>query len=225
MHEKGKSRALVLQQQSMLISICGCISVADSSDWLQNLVKGPWPNHTATSPSNPGADYAAMDINQPLGAIPAPEAVCPPPFDPATEPTSDDNIPNTADVDSSANARYDDKSIRFADDIKVEYHPQSQRDPKLFRFEEFTRSHDRAGINPAAFDSDPWKPFKSRDDFEFAEICLEAGLTKDQITALLCTFEKVKAGTSQLSFKTYRDVEAAWELASHMHTQVSVQLR
>ncbi|KAJ3536941.1 hypothetical protein NM688_g6767 [Phlebia brevispora] len=109
---------------------------------------------------------------------------------------------------------YADLSVRFRDDIRVEYHPCTNRPEELYRFENYSRTHGRPEIDSKLFDSDPWEPFSSRDDFEFAELCLEAGLNKRHVTTLLELFTRAKEGHSKLSFKQYSDVEFAWKTAS-----------
>ncbi|KAI0055128.1 hypothetical protein BV25DRAFT_1816053 [Artomyces pyxidatus] len=74
-------------------------------------------------------------------------------------------------------------SLPQQDDIKVEYHPSSGRPTKIHRFEDFKR---QASAKPPAPDSEePWLPFRSREDFEFAEIALDAALNQRQTDALI----------------------------------------
>lgn len=50
-------------------------------------------------------------------------------------------------------------------------------------------------------DSVPWKPFKTRGDYLFAEIALDAGLNKTQVDGLLELFLLVTKGTEQVTMK------------------------
>ena len=89
-------------------------------------------------------------------------------------------------------------SIQPPTEFKTEYHPHS-RWPVLHQpYEEF-------GINNAAsptmVDSVPWKPFKTRGDYLFAEIALDAGLNKTQVDGLLELFLLVTKGTEQVTMK------------------------
>ncbi len=69
------------------------------------------------------------------------------------------------------------------DSIRTEYPPNSRRPSRVDRFEDY-RSHDDT-TQPHVFDSRPWWPFRSRTDFELAELALEAALMKKQIDKLI----------------------------------------
>ncbi|KAG2133599.1 uncharacterized protein EDB93DRAFT_1093239, partial [Suillus bovinus] len=49
-------------------------------------------------------------------------------------------------------------------------------------------------------DEEPWRPFCSHSDFEFAEIALNAALNKSQINALLALIGCISRGESQGNF-------------------------
>ena len=82
-------------------------------------------------------------------------------------------------------------------DFKMEYHPCSKR-PTLFQMsDEFRVWKDtHPPPNPA-----PWHPFQCQGDFEFAEIVLEASLTKGQVDALLDLISRVARREAQVTFK------------------------
>ncbi|EGO04618.1 hypothetical protein SERLA73DRAFT_118586 [Serpula lacrymans var. lacrymans S7.3] len=68
------------------------------------------------------------------------------------------------------------------DDIKTEYHPTRGRTAKVDHFSDF-----KCGFSGKARikNSCLWQLFKSRVDFEFAEVALEAASNKDQINRLV----------------------------------------
>ena len=68
------------------------------------------------------------------------------------------------------------------DDIRVEYHPGSGRKPEIFSFEDFVRV---APDNTHPVGPDPWIPFRTREDFEFTELVLDAGMSKANINAMI----------------------------------------
>src|SRR5258705_10028050 len=77
-------------------------------------------------------------------------------------------------------------------DIRVEYHPNSGHGVKTFRFEEFTQA--APAISPPQ-DSEPWLPFKTRADFGFAALTLDAGMSKAQVNSLIKLFNScIKIG-------------------------------
>lgn len=154
------------------------------------------------SPSRPPSPQPS---NQPFDAQPVPN---PPPD--APPPPAQEGGPILGDP-----------STLKCDDIKMEYHPRLNLRPKLFRWEEFKRHWNRpSDLDPSASDEEPWKPFNSRDDFDFAELCLLAGLKQDQVELLLGFIKKAASGDSSLTFKKYKDVEAAWQMAALTGTPV-----
>lgn len=85
---------------------------------------------------------------------------------------------NTAPSDAPEAAR------PSADSIKIEYHPNSGLPPAVSSFEEFNRHRAAMEAEPAP-DREPWGPFISRLDYEFAEFTLRAALSKKNINTLL----------------------------------------
>jgi len=66
----------------------------------------------------------------------------------------------------------------------------------------------------------PWAPFQSRIDFDVADFALQARLNKNLTTILLGLIKRITKG-ERTSFKGYKDVCDAWEVASHISTAVS----
>lgn len=108
------------------------------------------------------------------------------------------------------------------DDFKVEYHPSSEIPARTYRFDEYETQRPAAPSPGRILQllGDPWHPFHSRDDFEFAEVVLEAGMSHKQISRLLEVVKRVQSGKSQLSFKSHNDITTAWQRASHQHARV-----
>ena len=96
------------------------------------------------------------------------------------------------------------------DDIKVEYHKAAGIGARVYPFEEFnSRAPD---VDPDPSD-EPWKPFMSRADFEFAELAHEAHLNKGQVTRFLALIKKIASRKDTFTFHTPSDVDTAWEKA------------
>ena len=96
----------------------------------------------------------------------------------------------------------------------MEYHPNSGCGCKTFTFEEFQHigSESRRTHPP---DPEPWLPSKTRQDFEFAEIVLDTGMSQDQINALICLFWKcLEIGEESFTFLNYKDMRSTQTLAS-----------
>lgn len=104
------------------------------------------------------------------------------------------------------------------DNFKTEYHPRARHDLLIQCFEEF--SHSRPAPDFSKVNPEPWWPFSSRIDFEFAEFALDAALNRRQVSALLNLVDCVTANRTQLTFRTYDDVMHAWSAASHKQPAV-----
>ncbi len=111
-----------------------------------------------------------------------------------------------------------DPGLPEIDSIRTEYHPNSGRASKINKFEDY-RMQD-AGAGPPPIHERPWQPFRSRTDFEFAEIALEAALTKAQIDKLIKIYTRCLSGHDSFSLTSERDLRDIWGIASTLHTPV-----
>jgi hypothetical protein len=104
------------------------------------------------------------------------------------------------------------------DDIKTEYHPHSQRPPETVHFEDYNaRKHARYELN----DEEPWRPFRSRIDFEFAEITLKAALDKDLTDSLIRLVHRSINETGSFTLKNHADMQDMWNKSAAKLTAVS----
>ena len=110
-------------------------------------------------------------------------------------------------------------SVQPPNGFKTEYHPRSGRATLYQPFEEFGVTHD-SEIQQAPVDEEPWRPFKSHGDFEFAEIALDAALNKSQINALLGLISRISQGQAQVTLKNEADLSNAWDNAAAELTPV-----
>ncbi|KDQ51821.1 hypothetical protein JAAARDRAFT_62330 [Jaapia argillacea MUCL 33604] len=98
------------------------------------------------------------------------------------------------------------------DDIKTEYHPHSKRPAVVQHFLEYRREAESEPILPP--DPKPWRPFRSRLDFEFAKVALEAALSASQVDAMIKLFHRCSEG-DRFTLKNNADFCDCWEKASH----------
>ncbi|PPQ63348.1 hypothetical protein CVT24_006721, partial [Panaeolus cyanescens] len=105
------------------------------------------------------------------------------------------------------------------DSIRTQYHPRSQLPTTVVDFDDYQA---RPSPQPHVF-ADPYSPFKSRTDFEFAEIALKSALTQDQIDAMIQLFERVKSGQDSFNITSHRHLRETWEAASHFVTEFKKQ--
>lgn len=67
-------------------------------------------------------------------------------------------------------------------DIVIEYHPHSKKGARILSPEEFKESlNHRPDPIVAPMDDQPWQPFPTREDFDFAELAHDAKLNRSQI--------------------------------------------
>ncbi|KAI0029063.1 hypothetical protein K488DRAFT_57253, partial [Vararia minispora EC-137] len=98
------------------------------------------------------------------------------------------------------------------DDIRTEYHPRSGRVTETVHFEDYGRKQTLPIPVPSA---EPWKPsFKTREDFELAEIMLEASMNETLSDRLLKIFRSCAEDRGKVTFRNYSDVKQSWEHAS-----------
>ncbi|KAG6821999.1 hypothetical protein H0H92_015745, partial [Tricholoma furcatifolium] len=100
--------------------------------------------------------------------------------------------------------------------IKIEFHPQAQRATKIGTFE--TLYPPKPKPTP---DFHPWEPFRSRLDFEVAELALEAALNKSQLDRLIKLFHCAMSNVEDNPFtlKNADGVKKMWQSASVLRTQ------
>ena len=70
-------------------------------------------------------------------------------------------------------------------------------------------------------DEKPWRPFHSREDFEFAELVHNAALNRNQIDALVKLIRQCEKSPGSFTFEGFQDVEKSWKDASKLLTPVS----
>ncbi|KAG1800477.1 uncharacterized protein HD556DRAFT_1230432 [Suillus plorans] len=96
-------------------------------------------------------------------------------------------------------------------EFKTEFHPRSGRQALYQCFEEFGIAPETQAL-PA--DEEPWRPFRSRGDFEFSEIALDAALNKHQIDRLLSLIARISQGQTQITLTNETDLRKALDNAA-----------
>lgn len=107
------------------------------------------------------------------------------------------------------------------DDFRTTYHPRSNQQPKQ-RVDAFGDYNSSKPAPPPFTEPDPWKPFRSKTEFEFADIVLQAALTRTQINQLLKVVHTLMAERPEFHLKTHSDLQDLWEVASERLTGVSM---
>ncbi|KAG1773661.1 hypothetical protein EV702DRAFT_1181089 [Suillus placidus] len=108
------------------------------------------------------------------------------------------------------------------DDIKIEYHPSSGIEAKVYGFDSFERRSAEFLVPPS--DGQPWRPFKSRLEFEIAEIMLEVGFNNQQSDRFIKLCHRCTVGKEKFTFKNHKDIHNMWEAASHRITKFTKEV-
>ncbi|EKM75949.1 hypothetical protein AGABI1DRAFT_45660 [Agaricus bisporus var. burnettii JB137-S8] len=106
------------------------------------------------------------------------------------------------------------------DYILTDYHPHSGRNHTFHTLSDYGRQ--RSSELPP--DKEPWRPFRTRLDFEICELALESYLNKKQIKKLITLINKaVIAGPGNeregFTISSVDEVERLWELTTKQHVQ------
>ncbi|KAG1771613.1 hypothetical protein EV702DRAFT_1181456 [Suillus placidus] len=105
---------------------------------------------------------------------------------------------------------------RDVDDIRCEYHPSSKVPPEVHMFDDFKRRP--MPLASSSPNKHPWAPFKSRLEFELAELALEACLNNEQTDRLIKLCNRCTSRQETFTFQTHKDIRDRWDTASHRIT-------
>jgi hypothetical protein len=112
--------------------------------------------------------------------------------------------------------------ILKAGDIVIEYHPHSKRSTHIISSEEFKASLSNNSEPTRPPDDELWRPFYSREAFEFAELVHDVALNKPQIERLIKLIQHCQDAPGSLTFHKYNDLKDSLENASKILTPVTI---
>jgi hypothetical protein len=107
-------------------------------------------------------------------------------------------------------------------EIKIIYHPASKRPEQHFNI-----NNNLPGVSASTGSSDPvnveapWHPFRSRLDFEIAELSLNAHLSKADTEHLLSIIRRCIETPEQFTLSGHKDLSEYWDMARSMTDCVS----
>jgi hypothetical protein len=101
------------------------------------------------------------------------------------------------------------------DDIKIVYHPHSGKPDEIFHLEDYSSSLPQPTNIPT--EENPWRPFRTRTDFEIAELILDTHMNKDQTTNFLKLLHKIAADPKCFTIASKKDLDNTWEGARSYH--------
>lgn len=106
-------------------------------------------------------------------------------------------------------------------DIVIEYHPHSERPTRVISPEEFKGMFKGQPDPTAQPDDEPWRPFSTREDFDFAELAHDAKLNQKQVERLIEIFNRCQKSPGPFTIRKYSDLKNSLENASKLLTNVT----
>ena len=71
-------------------------------------------------------------------------------------------------------------------------------------------------------DDEPWRPFTSREDFDFAELAHDAKLSRPQIDQFIKLIQRCQEAPGPFTFSSFSDLKRVLDRASNLLTQVTI---
>ncbi|KAF8961518.1 hypothetical protein BDZ97DRAFT_1921202 [Flammula alnicola] len=144
----------------------------------------------------------------------------PDPQDDMKAAASSSRDPVDADEDPNTTGSLDGhESGPFMDDIKIEYHPHTKQPSDVLPLKEYqARQHKTKTVDPGLRPKRPWKPFRIRAEFEFAEVALKASLTKNQVNALISVMKRCTEGDDKFDIRDHAHLCEIWNAGAVLHT-------
>ncbi|XP_006457179.1 hypothetical protein AGABI2DRAFT_79037 [Agaricus bisporus var. bisporus H97] len=94
--------------------------------------------------------------------------------------------------------------------VKLEYHPYSERPTQIFAFEDFQQKEPISISHHHKSDLPPWHPFNTCSDFKFSQLALESNLSRAQVEKLLSIFQWCHTGQDALTLSGHSDMRKHW---------------
>ena len=109
-----------------------------------------------------------------------------------------------------------------AGDIVIEYHDHSGRERLIISSEESKRSLKDELESTEPLDDEPWCPFCSREDFEFAELMNDTTLNRPQIDKLIKFIQRCQKNPDSFTLRNHSDLKDLLDRASKLLTPVII---
>jgi hypothetical protein len=105
--------------------------------------------------------------------------------------------------------------------MKVEYHPHSGRKTRAFSAADYCCGEFERNL---VQDEHPWRPFRTRADFEAAELALKTSMNRDETETLFDLLHRTASNKEVFTLRSYDEVVKLWDLAASKRTGVSGNL-
>ncbi|KAJ7099596.1 hypothetical protein B0H15DRAFT_1002950 [Mycena belliarum] len=161
--------------------------------------------------NNPGASSRKQGQRQ----DPSPDHYYPEPGPPPSP------GPNLADSDEQSEDEEENSAptpaSRASVEIKRIFHPHSCRPPIFQSFSDYAASNISESAAPV--DPTPWKPFRTRLDFEVAEFCELAMLNTEMTDTLIKLVRRCGNNIKNFTIENHAELDKLWELSSYKCTK------
>ena len=104
----------------------------------------------------------------------------------------------------------------------MEYHPNSEKDPRTLSPDEFKDSFTHQPGPTGPLDDEPWCPFSSKEDFEFAELVHESKLNQKQIERMIKLIQRCQQAPGSFTLNSYKDLHRALADTTKLLTNVNI---
>ncbi|KAJ7613491.1 hypothetical protein FB45DRAFT_1112023 [Roridomyces roridus] len=131
----------------------------------------------------------------------------------------DNDIPEVPHLEECHSPPESDQSPPPPEEIKRVFHPHSERGTVFLSYREYVMSTIAQPLPPV--DPEPWRPFRTRLDFEVAEFCETNMLTKTATGALISIIRRAMHNPEEFTLSGQRELDELWDLASHKCTEGS----
>ena len=105
------------------------------------------------------------------------------------------------------------------DDIKTEFHPHCGRETVIVSFAEYGQYKKSRPLPPR--DDEPWRPFRKRIDFDFAEFAVQTGLTAHEVDAALALHRHSGVSGCEITIASHKEMYDLLDGAAVVLTSVS----
>ena len=110
------------------------------------------------------------------------------------------------------------------DDIKVVYH-SSTIPEQLYHFDDYNGAEATYPVNPVSSSQNgiqerPWRPFRTKLDFEIAEVMLDAHMNAAQTQRMLSLITEAVLDPESFTLKSLKDLSNIWDIARETRTDM-----
>ena len=111
------------------------------------------------------------------------------------------------------------------DDIKVVYHSSTGIPEQLYHFDDYNGAEATYPVNPVSSSQNgiqerPWRPFRTKLDFEIAEVMLDAHMNEAQTERMLSLITEAVLDPESFTLANTKDLSAIWDVARETKTDM-----